>query len=145
MLRFLMMRFIIFLLLGFPMLKTCSYVEIFCCKISRVEVCHSGSSGLGGNQYPEVSHELSHLPTPQLLTPKGAPTEIEKSTMHCTQYLFWGFLRRNLCIAWNSKEIPTSSAGNPVRREISFAKTFRIEKIFKNHWSAGLKISGAQD
>ena len=62
--------------------------------------------------------------------------------MHCTEYLFWGFLPRNLCIAWNSKEIPTSSARNPVRREISFAKTFRIQNIFRNGWSAELNISG---
>ena len=32
--------------------------------------------------------------------------------------------------------------GNPVKREISFAKTFCIEKTFKNRWSAGLNISG---
>ena len=50
------------------------------------------------------------------------------------RYLFSGFLKRNPCIAWNSKEIPT-------RREISFAKTFRIQKTFKKRRSAGLNIS----
>ena len=61
-----------------------------------------------GNQYREVSHELSHLPRTQLPTLKGAATEIEKPNLHrlCIALeisIFWGFL----CSAWNSKEMET--------------------------------------
>ena len=65
-----------------------------------------------GNQYGEVSHELSHLPRTQLPTLKGAATEIEKYNQHrlCIALeisIFWGFRWRILCSAWNSKEMET--------------------------------------
>ena len=67
--------------------------------------------------------------------------EIQPSTMHCTEYLLSGFPRRNLRIAWIFKRI---LCRNTARREISFAKTFRIQKIFEKRWSAGLEIPGGK-
>ena len=67
--------------------------------------------------------------------------EIQPSTMHCTEYLLSEFPRRNLRIAWIFKRI---LCRNTARREISFAKTFRIQKIFEKRWSAGLEIPGGK-
>ena len=103
--------------------------------VKIVKVCHSSALGKEGvEQQGEVPHELSHLPTPQLLPPKGV-SNIEKSNHPlCTALNIYSKDFREEEISASDeipKKWPHLHWRNRLRCEILFAKTFHLRGLLR--------------